>query len=173
MILLNFEYIHSCVCDHLSFSAVVFPRDTSKCKQLSVELSFGETSSFVLTCDAKDTGVVLRTFCLDWSVVSCAFSLWKRIGGRGSSLISSLATAFPLLDVTPLFTQLHRIKKAASLPLGRLGKGKGPVLRQQGPVTWKGALTQRTVTCHPRWKCPQPAWHSLWVLPSLGILTGS
>lgn len=51
--------------------------------------------------------------------------------------------------------QLHRLKKATNLPLGGAGSGKGPVLRQQWPVAWKGVKSLR------------PAWWHLWVLPSL------
>lgn len=162
-------FICSCICDHLSFSTVIFPRDTSN------------ASSSVWSCRLVRHRPLSRLVMPKLQVLFCKLSiqtgLWCPVlfpCGResGAEALCSPHLSqqpFPLLDVSSLFMQLHRMKKAARLPAGRWGSGKGPVLGQQRPVTWKGALTQRTVMCHPSWTCPQPARHSLWVLPSLGI----
>lgn len=86
--------------------------------------------------------------------------------GAEGPLPHFLQQLFPLRS-TFLLMQLHRMKKAAHRLTGE--SRKGSVLREQWPVTWKGALTQRRVRHSMSRKCSQPAPCSLGALPSLGI----
>lgn len=89
-----------------------------------MKLPFGEKLSLIMTCDSKDSDVALVNFPFRLiQDVLCFFSVEENLGQR-SSLVSVLATTFPLLD---LHIQLHGMKTFPSL--GRGERTKGPVLR--------------------------------------------